>query len=387
MWQIAFQFFGWLLFAFWASLLIPTWFVVHNWRLRRMAAGMSPPDKWPRVSILVPARNEGVQIEAALKSLLVIDYPDLEIIAIDDRSTDRTGEVMDQLGATDPRLRVTHVTDLPDGWLGKNHAMHIGAAQATGEWLLFTDGDVIFAPDALKISVTYVERAKFDHLALNPHIIPGGYWENALTCCFGLIFFAHLRPWRIPTPDPRAYCGIGAFNLVRMSAYQTIGGHEKIRLDVLDDLHLGKLLKQAGFRQQLLIGGDLLRVRWQDSLWGVVRGLEKNSFAATHYSVLELVIVTAILAIVLYVPYLGAAFLPLVAGLPFWLSLVLLHTTYAYLAARLGGKFLLLPALPIAAALLIFTMWRSAIITLRNGGIRWRETFYPLKELREHQLR
>src|SRR5262245_59840824 len=103
MWQIAFQVFGWLLFAFWASLLIPTWFVGHNRRLRTMSAGMSPPEKWPRVSILVPARNEGVQIEAALKSLLAIDYPDLEIIAIDDRSTDRTGEVMDQLGATDPR--------------------------------------------------------------------------------------------------------------------------------------------------------------------------------------------------------------------------------------------------------------------------------------------
>src|SRR5579872_765036 len=357
--------FGWLLFAFWALLLIPLWLIVSCWRLKRLAGRLTPGAEWPVVSMIVPARDEGGKIESALSSLLAIDYPKLEIIAIDDRSQDATGAIMDRLSRQDSRLRVIHLAELPAGWLGKNHAMHQGARIAGGEWLLFTDGDIFFAPETLRLAMAYVQQRGIDHLCMNPGLIPGGYWENAMTVCFGMLFLAAFKAWLIPTRWKGAYCGIGAFNLVRADVYGSIGGFEKLRLDVLDDVNLGWLVKHAGYRQHLLAGDDLIRVRWQGSFWGVIRGLEKNSFASLHYSVSELVWSTLLLLIVFFGPYVGLCF----RGSLFWqqpatwgyLSAVaLLHATYAFLAVRSGSGLRVAPVLPAMFMMFIYVLWRSA---------------------------
>lgn len=322
-----------------------------------------------------------------MRSLLALDYPNLQIIAVDDRSRDQTGAVLDRLAAADARLTVIHINELPAGWLGKCNALHQGAQQAKSEFLLFTDGDVVFAPQALRLAVTYVVDRRLDHLCMNPQLIPGGYWENALVACFGMIFFAAFKPWLIATRWKGAYCGIGAFNLVRRSAYCAVGGHEPIRLDVLDDVDLGKLIKRGGFREQLLIADDQVHVRWQNSWWGVIRGLEKNSFAAAHYSVVELIRVSLIMAVVFFAPYAGLAVWHDARGIPYVLTVILLHATYAHTAWRLGGGWGIWPVLPANFAMFLFLMWRSAVIVLRQGGVRWRDTFYPLDELRRGQLR
>lgn len=358
--------------------------MVLRWRLKRLAERLSPPAEWPTLSVIVPARDEGEKIEAAMRSLLTLDYPDLEIIAVDDRSRDQTGPVLDRLAAEDARLTVIHVAELPPGWLGKCNALHVAAAQARGDYLLFTDGDVLFAPQTLRLAATYVIRYKIDHLCLNPALVPGGYWESALIACFGTLFFAAFQPWLIPTRWTGAYCGIGAFNLIGREAYGAIGGHERIRLDVLDDVKLGKLIKQAGYRQRLLIGDDLIRVRWQNSFWGVIRGLEKNTFAQLRYSIRRLVASTLLLLVVCFGPYLGLVLWPEV--LPYFLSVALLHASYALTALRIGGGIGIVPVLPITFGIFIYLMWRSAIVVLRQGGVRWRETFYPLEELRSNQL-
>jgi glycosyltransferase involved in cell wall biosynthesis len=364
--------------------------VVLLWNLKRLTVGCAPPAEWPLLSVIVPARDEGEKIEAAMRSLLALDYPNLEIIAVDDRSRDATGAILDRIADEDHRLKITHLTELPAGWLGKCHALHTGAQQARGKILLFTDGDVVFSPQALRLAVTYLLRKPLGHLCLNPQLIPGGYWENALVACFGLLFFAAFKPWLIPTRWPRAYCGIGAFNLVRREAYWAVGGHERIRLDVLDDVNLGKILKQSGCRQEMLLGGDLIKVRWQNSFWGVIKGLEKNSFAAVHYSVAELIGVTILFLIVFFGPYAGAA-----TGLalgendrvePYLLTVILLHASYATIGIRVSGGALIVPALPATFAMFIFLMWRSAWITLRQGGVTWRDTFYSLADLRQNQL-
>src|SRR5262249_25363516 len=160
---------------------------------------------------------------AAMRSLLALDYPNLEIIGVDDRSRDRTGEVLDRLARDDERLTVVHIDELPAGWLGKCHALHVGASRARGEYLLFTDRDVIFARQALRPAVAYVADRRLDHLCLNPTLIAGGFWERALVACFGMLFFAAFRPWLIPTRFRGAYCGIGAFNLVRSDVYRAVG--------------------------------------------------------------------------------------------------------------------------------------------------------------------
>jgi cellulose synthase/poly-beta-1,6-N-acetylglucosamine synthase-like glycosyltransferase len=383
-WSIALA--GWLLFAFWGVLLLPLWPASFLWWLRRLARQVAPPEDWPRVSIIVAARDEQSQIEAALTSLLALDYPSFEVIAVNDRSTDQTGAIIDRAAQSDSRLTAVHISDLPAGWLGKNHAMHFAAGRATGELLLFTDGDVIFAPEALKLAVTWLVRKPLDHLCLNPRLVPGGYWENALTSCFALLFSANVQPWLIPTRVPFAYCGIGAFNLVRSDAYRAVGGHTRIRLDVLDDVLLGRLIKQAGYRQQLVQSGNLISVRWQNSFWGVIRGLEKNAFASVRYSLWRLCGVTALMLVVMFGPYVGLALWPAAAVAPFVLTVVLLHATYANTARSIGAGVTVLPVLPLMFACFIYMLWRSALITLRQGGIRWRDTFYSLDELRANQF-
>jgi glycosyltransferase involved in cell wall biosynthesis len=368
-------------------LLVPLWPIVFCQRLKRLATGLTSPAEWPLVSLVVPARDEGEKIEQSLMSLLAIDYPRLEIIAIDDRSQDDTGAIMDRLAAHDARLRVIHLTELPRGWLGKNNAMHQGARIAGGEWLLFTDGDVLFAPETLRLAISYVQQQRFDHLCMNPALIPGGYWENAMTVCFGMLFLAACKAWLIATRWKGAYCGIGAFNLVRATVYRDVGGFERLRLDVLDDVNLGWIVKQGGYRQQLLTGDDLIRVRWQNSFWGVIRGLEKNSFAALHYSLGELVRSTLLLVVVFFVPYVGLFFWQQQSALGYLSSIALMHATYGFLAVRSGIGILVAPVLPVMFVTFIYVLWRSAIVTLRQGGVRWRDTFYPLEELRRHQLR
>ena len=157
--------------------------IVFNSRRALVLAAMpaieASHDDMPTLSIVVPACNEEDTIERGMNSLLALDYPHLEIIAVNDRSTDRTGAILDRLALSDPRLRVLHVETLPAGWLGKNHAMHSGSQAAKGKWLLFTDADVVFAPDALRRTVAFAERECLDHLVLSPRCETHGFWERA----------------------------------------------------------------------------------------------------------------------------------------------------------------------------------------------------------------
>ena len=182
----------------------------------------------PRVSIVVPARNEAEHIEAALMSLLQLDYPDYEVIAVDDRSEDATGAILDRLEAqwrereeaSHHRLRVLHVTELPPGWLGKTHAMWQAGKQATGDWVLFTDADVVFRPDALRRAVVYAERERADHLVLFPTMVMKSAGERMMMAFFQSQFvFAH-RPWKVADPKSRDSIGVGAFNLIRREVYE-----------------------------------------------------------------------------------------------------------------------------------------------------------------------
>ena len=175
----------------------------------------------PSVAVGVPARNEGGTIEKCLLSLLAQDYPNLEILAVDDRSTDSTGAIMDGIArTTSARLRVLHINELPPGWLGKTHAMWLGATRTQSEWILFTDGDVIFRPDALRRTLAYAESSQSDHLVIFPTLIMTGFGESMMLGFFGLASLLLLRPWKVKDPRARDFIGAGAFNLIRRGAYE-----------------------------------------------------------------------------------------------------------------------------------------------------------------------
>ena len=389
---------GWVLFAIWAIAagLPSLWFVRQS--LWRQSARVSEPVDWPFLSIVVPARDEGHKIEAGLMSLLASDYPAFEIIALDDRSRDDTGTIMDRLAerastahsisssTPGPVLKVIHITELPDGWLGKNHALHIGSQQARGEWVLFTDGDVVYHPETLKRSLKYALANHLDHLPLFPDIEAHGLFEAAFVACFALIFAAGTQPGLVPTRFPWFYVGVGAFNLVRRTALERAGGFDLIRLDILDDVKLGKLLKRTGSRCEVLRAGMGLNIRWQQSAWACVTGLEKNAFASAGYSILHLLFITSMTAFVFVGPLVGSLFAG-DARPGFVAALILSHLLYGFNSRLFGHSFWIFPLMIPAGLAFLFAFLRSAWITLRQGGVRWRDTFYPLSLLRNHVYR
>ncbi len=375
---------GWVLFVAWVLGVTPS-LISMLWRsLDSVVARLSEPAVWPKVSIIVPARDEEAKIDAAMRSKLAIDYPQLELIAVDDRSQDATGAILDRLAAEDPRLSVVHLDSLAEGWLGKSHAMHVAAGRATGDYLLFTDADVFFAPNLLRKAVTMCEARGLDHLALAPRLESSGFFEKAVELYFVVMLCIASQPWLVRTGWRMSYVGVGAFNMVRRRAYTQCGGHTTIRLDVLDDVKLGKLIKHAGFKQDVLDAGEGVRVRWQDGYWGVVRGLEKNGFAVFDYSLFKLSVGTVFMSLASLFPYCAVVLWPDLRGLGFVFAIAFMHGAAAFGARRLGFGMSASFGLPVAAVTMIFTMWRSAYLTLVRQGVRWRDTFYPLSLLREH---
>ncbi|HSC72497.1 MAG TPA: glycosyltransferase family 2 protein, partial [Candidatus Methylomirabilis sp.] len=259
----------------------------------------------PPVSVIVPARNEAQSLPRSIPSLVGQSYPDLEVILLDDRSTDGTGRVIESLARAHPGLKVIRIAILPEGWVGKTHALWVGSERARGDWLLFTDADVVFHPQCLEAAVAYAEVHRLDHLVVIPRVETVGFWETTLVSCFGLLFSLAQRPWQASDPRSSASIGIGAFNLVRRSAYLAIGTHRALANAVVDDLALGKRVKQAGLRQAVVRGEPLIRVRWQVGLSGVVSGLEKNAFAGMEYSLVRAVTTCLALAALGVLPFLG----------------------------------------------------------------------------------
>lgn len=355
----------------------------QEWDLRPLNAGADSEAR-PRVSIIVPARNEEAMIEEAVRSLLSTDYPNAEIIAVNDRSEDRTGEILDRVvEESRGKLKAVHVRHLPPGWLGKTHAMWAAAEQATGEWLVFTDADVIHHPDVLRRAVAYAKRECADHLVVLPTMVMKTWGERMMISFFQAMFiFAH-RPWKVADPKAKDHIGVGAFNMVRRSAYDAIGGYDKLRLAIVDDMMLGERIKKLGFAQRNVFGRGLVRVRWAEGASGVVGNLTKNFFAQLRYSaVVAIFAALAILAIQLG-PWVGMVLAQGLNKAGYAVALLCLLLVYAGMARRSGVSpgYVLLH--PVATLLMVYTLLRSTALTLWQGGVVWRGTKYPLKELRE----
>lgn len=337
---------------------------------------------FPRVSVVVAARDESRNICRAMQSLLSIDYTDFEVIAVNDRSRDRTGVLLDELAAGDARLRVVHVNELPAGWLGKTHALQLGAAHASGELLLFTDADVLFDPTVLQRAVACMIDDELDHLTIGADVHPPGLLVEMFVAAFMVSFVAWFRPWRMGDPRSARTVGIGAFNLVRRSAYERAGGHIPIAMRPDDDLALARLLRDHGARQAFGAAGGMVAVEWYASLGEAVRGLEKNVLAAVGYRAWLLVIAAPAQIASMCWPFVAVL---VTGGATRWVNLALVLVLVAMQLALLHGGSLrkgVALLLPVGVLLVIYAYLRAVLLTYVRGGIRWRGTFYSLRELR-----
>jgi glycosyltransferase involved in cell wall biosynthesis len=345
-----------------------------------------PPNHAPRVSIIVPARNEQESIRETLRHLLALDYSNYEIIAVDDRSTDRTGSIMDEVSESSEAqgaLRVIHISELPSGWLGKTHAMWRAGQCATGDWLLFTDADVLFKPDSVRRAVAYAEAERADHVVLFPRMIMKRPGEKMMIAFFQALFVFGHRPWKVADPKARDHMGVGAFNMVQRSVYDAIGTYSALRMEVLDDMKLGKVIKNAGFAQRNVFGEDLISLHWAKGAFGIVNNLTKNFFAVLSFQWPRTVASIIGLGFLNLGPFLGVCLAHGWARVPYAIALGSLFLIYYGMSARSAVPAYYFFLHPVSTSLFMYTLMRSMFHTLRNDGIVWRGTKYPLDELRK----
>lgn len=337
----------------------------------------------PPVTVCVAARDEAADVEVAVRSFLSLDYPDLEVVAVDDRSSDGTGRILRELAAGNEPMTALRIEELPDGWLGKNHAIHRAASRAGGDLLLFTDADVVLEPGALRRAVGRMERRGLDHLTAAAEQA----WPTSLLRATGALLQAvllqRIRPWRVGGDDAGTHAGVGVFNLVRRDAYREAGGHRAIARQPVDDMALAERLHEIGARSEFLWGQGMIRVRWYGSVEGFVRGIGRSAMADFGYSAATLTAVAGLTVILHTGPWVGVV---LLEGPGRWLSAVPVLSAVALYHAipdATGARPWDALWWPAAGSIMAWTLLRAALLFRWRGGMTWRGTFYPLEQLRD----
>ncbi len=337
----------------------------------------------PMVSVIIPACNEEGTVEPALRSLLALDYKNIEIIVVNDRSKDNTGKVLENIQQEYPQVKIFTIEELPEGWLGKNNALHQGAMKAKGEYLLFTDADILFEKSTLSRAVSLILGERLDHLSLIFKNIAKGSLLNALMVDAGGGLFFLFKPWKVSNRKSKYFMGVGAFNLLRKSAYRKIGGHESIKMHPIDDIMLGKIIKQNGFRQECLTAYDFLTVRWYESTSKMIQGLMKNVFALYDFRILYAAIAVCMIFVLTILPlWIAILCTGMLRGIAVMAVCVRLISA-AYGASVTGTPYKTLLFSFLTPYINIHIIVKAVFLTLTGNGIEWRGTHYPLDKLRE----
>jgi hypothetical protein len=336
----------------------------------------------PTVSILFAARDEADKLPHALDTFLALDYPRYEVVAADDRSEDGTGAILATRARTDARLKPVRVSSLPAGWLGKPHALQRAYERSSGEWLVFTDADVHFAPDLLRRAVALAEEKGWQHMTLLGRAKMFTFGEKVAMIFFGLGFIVGIRPWRVSDPKSHGYAGVGAFQMIRRDAYEAVGTHRRLAMEVIDDMKLGKLAKEAGARSGAAKAGHAVSVHWHAGVGNMIRGTTKNFFAASGFKLRVTALQVISLLLMCVFPALALPFAHgwarVLAAISVGVPLIL----EGGIAIEFETSPLYALTYPLGALIFAWMLARSAIVTLWRGGIVWRGTFYPLEELR-----
>lgn len=310
-----------------SGLVAAVWFSRHimicvERRRDRVLTEESPlaSDDCPSVTVVVAAKDEAENIEACVRSMLQQDYGNFRVVVANDRSEDGTGDIVRLLEGEDERVRLVNITELPEGWCGKNNAMQTAIAATDSEWICMIDADCVqTSRKSLSVAVQYALNSGADLLSVLPNLEMKGFWENVIQPVCGGIMMIWFLPEKVNSPNkPNAYAN-GAFMLMRRSAYQAVGTHEAVKDAVNEDMHLAARTKQAGLNLRVIRNRDLYKVRMYTSLAQILRGWGRI-FYGTFGTVKRLTISLLVLVIMGLVPYLAAVFgfLAIAAGNSEW---------------------------------------------------------------------
>lgn len=361
------------------------WNLIH---LHALAHGPGvDPEAAPRVCVVIAGRDEAQSVGASLESLLAQDYPDFKIIFVDDRSRDATGAIARQLAQDDPRLLALRIDHLPEGWFGKPHALARGLEEADGEWVLFSDADVRFAPDTLARAVGMAMRHKVDHVTALPDLLGGTFWLRVAAGTFGAHLLAGLNLKKLRNPNSAHSIGVGAFNLVRRDLLARTPGFSWLRMEVADDLGLGQMVKDAGGRTLVVSGHGQVGLAWYQHVPGMIAGLEKNTFGVLASYRLARALLMAVALVSFAVAPVMAWWPGLPAAIPMVGTAALLAPPFCALLGRrrFGLEWAPVFFTPVGLLILSWSLVRSGLRCARRGGIVWRQTFYPVAALRKGQ--
>lgn len=377
--------FSWAAVWFWVLILIGLVWLRRHLDLNRADRDpvLSPAERhedgprWPRLSVLVAAKDEENNIEACLTGLLRQDYPDLELIAVDDRSSDRTGQIIDTIAARDARVKAVHVHELPAGWGGKNHAMYVGMRQATGEYLCFTDADCRYhAAGLLRAGVRYAVAEQVDFLSVLPELEARTFWERIVQPPAGAIMVFWFSPERVNNPASDCAYANGAFMLLTRAAYEKMGGHEGARGLIHEDMHLARQAKRAGLRLRVLRGSGMYSVRMYVGLGEIWRGWTRIFYGC--FGTWARLIVSAIfLSVFSLFPWIALLSAPFFGKIG---VAALLAVAAQQSVLRRFYRLCAMPAnwaltYPLGAALCL-AMICDAMTRMGGRGINWRGTAY-----------
>jgi glycosyltransferase involved in cell wall biosynthesis len=348
------------------------------------------PVPTPHVTMLIPAKDEGERIRACIQSALNQDYENLDVIAIDDRSVDRTGEIMDEMAAINPKLSVIHIQpgSLGPGWTGKNNALFTGAQKASGEWLLLVDSDVILQPPALSTSIALAVYKKFDLLSLLPRLETHTIWERSLIpLCSAAAATMYMIALNNVNNMKRVGFANGQFMLISRAAYDTIGGHETVKDRYCEDVEIARIMKARGMRPRVSWGENIAAVRMYSSLPAIIRGWSRIFYAAkvgnpkTEIAAISFLLASCFSAYAIIIYGIVRMFHPLgnmlddawlIVGVVH-LSLMMVMLSYMYRWSKNSGWNALL--FPIAGPLLLWVLLKALMMCITKK-VEWRGTSY-----------
>jgi chlorobactene glucosyltransferase len=376
---------------FFSGLAVVHW--IHDqYHLDIVVTPASPPRRAPRISICIPARNEETNIRKCVESALAQDYPEFEVIVLDDRSTDSTLHRLKDLASHDSRLLPVGGSILPEGWAGKPHALHQASALARGEWLCFVDADTFLSPRAISSCLAKAIETKADLFTVMTEQILGSFWEKTVMPLVMTALSVGFSPRKVNDPSRREAVANGQFIMIRRSVYDAVGGHERIKDQIVEDKALSELVKWNGYRLILADGSRFIRTRMYTSLSAMWEGWTKNIYLGLrdHPAMLMLGAFGAALALIAAVflpvwPALGAmwyhggggwmAAAVVAQSLAFWCVLI-------YVRARAAKKMGISPCYalttPLGAGVFAAMMLSSAWKVISGRGVTWRgRTYHP----------
>ena len=381
----------WFVFVIWIAAGIFAFWNFIGVAILRPQSLSAPLSRLPRVSILLAARNEQQMLPATLDSLLKLDYPDFEIILVDDDSNDRTGAIADEWArchGADGKLRVIHNHHLPTGWRGKVHAMSLAAPAATGEWILSTDADIVFHPSLLRQAVELALRKNLQFLSLTPEVQMQSWAEKVVLPAFGFLLFMLFPLRRVNDPRSSRAMAAGAFLLMRRDDLIVLGGYARLRDTLIEDLRMAELFKRSGRRTYLGVTRGVFHTRMYENWREVFEGLARSAWEGAGCSLWKVLAGVAVGIILAVLPWASLAALwlqHLFAGIPLMHDPAFVAAASACAASTViycpvvvfaGLSPLYTFTLPLASLFYSTVAIVSAFRSITGPGLRWKGRSY-----------